>query len=219
MLSAQAFQTTSLQTENLAANTAMSWAYRPLESHWSILERLEFRYEGVKNGTGISGGNPLGNTGLNIAGDAQSKRIINNIVFNRVSRPWNEKDRQGNLFAFSQRDQWSLYYGSKYILDQIEGIDYSGYTDLTGFQWRHDLTRRVDIGMRAGMLHVWGPNDYKYSWGPMVGVSPFENGWITFGYNINGFRDDDFSKAEYTAQGVYIKLRIKFDQNTRILGK
>ena len=218
MLSAQAFQTKGLVSENRAANMAMSWAYRPLGHHFSMLEKLGFRYDAVANGAGIAGSHPFGNNGLNIAGNGVSKRVINNIVLNRVSRPWTTKDREGNLFE-QQRDQWSLYYGSKYVLDQIEGIEYSGYTDLTGFLWRHDLTRRVDIGIRLNMLHAWAANNYDYSWGPMIGVSPFENGWVTFGYNMEGFTDADFSEAGYTATGFYLKLRIKFDQNTRMFGK
>jgi hypothetical protein len=37
---------------------------------------------------------------------------------------------------------------------------------------------------------------------------------MSLGYNFNGFQDDDFSASEYTAQGIYIKYRMKFDQVT-----
>lgn len=32
------------------------------------------------------------------------------------------------------------------------------------------------------------------------------------GYNFDGFTDDDFIAADYTAKGPYLKLRLKFDQ-------
>jgi len=35
-----------------------------------------------------------------------------------------------------------------------------------------------------------------------------------FGYNVAGFRDRDFSKADFTAEGPYIKFRMKFDQGS-----
>jgi hypothetical protein len=140
---------------------------------------------------------------------------VNNFALNRVSGAWTEKDRQGNLFQLQQRNQWSLFYGAKYVLDQFDGVDYSGYTDLLGLEWRYDVTRVVDVGFRAGTLHAWSANNYAYSWGPTIGVAPVENAWISLGYNFLGFRDRDFEAANYTAQGFYIQLRIKFDQLTR----
>ena len=38
--------------------------------------------------------------------------------------------------------------------------------------------------------------------------------WISVGYNFDGFRDDDFEASRYTAQGPYIKFRMKADQDT-----
>jgi hypothetical protein len=32
------------------------------------------------------------------------------------------------------------------------------------------------------------------------------------GYNFDGFMDRDFSKADFTAEGPFVKLRMKFDQ-------
>ena len=37
--------------------------------------------------------------------------------------------------------------------------------------------------------------------------------WLSVGYNVEGFEDDDFIAADYTAKGPYLKLRMKFDQN------
>jgi hypothetical protein len=34
------------------------------------------------------------------------------------------------------------------------------------------------------------------------------------GLQLRGFRDDDFSASRHTAQGPYIKIRIKADQDT-----
>ena len=37
---------------------------------------------------------------------------------------------------------------------------------------------------------------------------------VSIGYNFAGFRDDDFEASRYTAQGPYIKFRMKADQDT-----
>ena len=69
------------------------------------------------------------------------------------------------------------------------------------------------------MLHSWNAENYQFSAGPSVGFSPIENSWISIGYNVIGFRDQDFDAARYTAQGVIVKLRVKFDQTTRLPGR
>ena len=40
------------------------------------------------------------------------------------------------------------------------------------------------------------------------------NLWASIGYNFNGFRDEDFSQSNYTAKGIYLKFRLKFDQHS-----
>jgi len=37
---------------------------------------------------------------------------------------------------------------------------------------------------------------------------------LSFGWNFAGFVDDDFVGAEFTREGPFLQLRIKFDQNT-----
>ena len=36
---------------------------------------------------------------------------------------------------------------------------------------------------------------------------------MSVGYNFVGFTDDDFVAADYTAQGPYLKFRMKLDQD------
>lgn len=196
----------------------LAWAWRPLGVQWSILDRLEFRYEDVRSGSGLAGSGLFGNTSL-VATNASSRRIINNFALNRVSREWRDADRSGNLFRRYERNQWSLYYGAKYVQDRYDGVAYDGYTDLMGLEVRHDLRDWLDIGLQASSLNAWEDHAHAYSFGPMVGASPVTNGWISLGWNIKGFRDADFDAARYTAQGPYLQLRFKFDQATRLFDK
>src|SRR3546814_6697182 len=43
---------------------------------------------------------------------------------------------------------------------------------------------------------------------------PFTNAWVSVGYNVRGFQDRDFEQAHHTAEGAYMVLRLKFDQDT-----
>jgi hypothetical protein len=47
-----------------------------------------------------------------------------------------------------------------------------------------------------------------------LGVSVARNVWVSVGYNFAGFRDDDFEASRYTAQGPFVKFRMKADQDT-----
>lgn len=214
---AQAFQTEQATgSEGLLANVSLAWAFRPLGSHWSVLERLEFHLDELTSGTGLAGSGLFGANSLTVNGNAKSRRLVNNLVANRVARAWSETDTRGNLFELNQRNQWSLYYGSKYVFDRFDGANYSGYTDILGIEWRYDISRKIDVGLGGSLLHAWDADNYEYSVGPVIGYSPVDNAWISFGYNLRGFDDQDFAAAHYTAQGPFLKLRFKFDQSTRL---
>lgn len=134
-----------------------------------------------------------------IEGRNAARRIVNN--FNANYRP-------------IHRLQIALQYGAKYVFDTISNESYSGYTDLPGLEARYDLTKRWDIGVHASMLHSWQAEQMDYRTGLSVGYNVIKNAWISLGYNLTGFHDEDFSAADYTAQGPFIKFRLKFDQQT-----
>ena len=113
-----------------------------------------------------------------------------------------------------RKTQLSIQYGAKYVLEQIDAQDYSGYTDLVGIEGRYDITKEWDIGLRGSLLHSWASNQFAYSFGPSVGYNVMQNAWISIGYNLAGFKDRDFSAANYTAQGTFVQFRFKFDQNS-----
>jgi len=62
--------------------------------------------------------------------------------------------------------------------------------------------------------NVQGSKTLSYTYGPSIGVSPVDNVWLSLGYNVEGYADRDFSAAEYSQKGAYLKFRFKFDQNT-----
>ena len=130
---------------------------------------------------------------------SRGRRIINNL--NANYRP-------------DKRFQLSLQYGVKYVLERFDELEYGGFTDLIGIEGRYDLTEVWDLGMRASLLHSWESHQLSYSLGPSVGCNVMDNAWLSLGYNLLGFRDRDFSAAEYTSQGPFVQFRVKFDQNS-----
>jgi uncharacterized repeat protein (TIGR01451 family) len=132
-------------------------------------------------------------------GKLQARRIINNLNAD---------------YKAAERLQLSLQYGAKYAFDTIDGSNYDGYTDLSGLEARYDLTAKWDLGLHASVLHSWNAGQVDYCSGLSVGYAVVKNMWVSLGYNFSGFKDEDFSAADYTAAGPYVKFRLKFDQQS-----
>ncbi|PKN38506.1 MAG: hypothetical protein CVU62_06635 [Deltaproteobacteria bacterium HGW-Deltaproteobacteria-2] len=108
----------------------------------------------------------------------------------------------------------SLHYGAKYVQEKIYDSDYSGYTDLFGAEGRYDISKNWDIGVQGSILHSWNASVFDYCTGVSIGYNIAQNAWLSLGYNLTGFEDKDFSDANYTAQGPFVRFRFKFDQNS-----
>lgn len=149
------------------------------------------------------------------------------IVLNRLDFYFENEDHGSNEYdnwrivnnmhtnlRLNRRAQMSFYYGLKYTRDTYNGITYSGFTDLIAIEARYNINKRWDIGVHASMLHSWNSNNFDFSVGADIGYSPMTNTWVSLGYNLLGFEDEDFSDANYTAEGAYLRFRAKFDQQS-----
>ena len=113
-------------------------------------------------------------------------------------------------------DRWQLTgnWGAKHVRTDIAGQSFSNTTHLLGAETRYDLTPKLDLGLRGQLMTGSSSDAISYSYGPSLGLSPAKNIWLSAGYNVQGFKDDDFEAAEYSRKGFYLQMRIKFDQNT-----
>ena len=131
-------------------------------------------------------------------GQSETWKVVNNFGINAVLR---------------ERFQVAAYYGFKYSETEFFGDRFNEITQLVGGEVRYDVTERIDVGVSgSALISQNGQTDYQI--GPSVGYSPVDNTWISVGWNIEGFRDDDFEAAEFSRDGPFIKLRLKFDQNS-----
>jgi uncharacterized repeat protein (TIGR01451 family) len=128
----------------------------------------------------------------------RSRRIVNNAHLN---------------WKFNRRNQLATQYGFKRILDQYSNEDYASQVHYIAGEWRHQLSETWDVGAHARELINVG-EQRQNSYGFSMGVRPVKNLWTSIGFNFKGFVDNDFSAANYTAKGVYLKLRFKADQDT-----
>ncbi|MDJ0919748.1 MAG: hypothetical protein QNI84_01360 [Henriciella sp.] len=133
--------------------------------------------------------------------DNQSLRTkaVNNLTLNKM---------------LSDRAQASFYNGIKYVEQDFEGASASGFTVLVGTELRHDVTERIDLGLHAFWTSGEASQTSEWSIGPSIGFSPQDNVWVSLGWNMYGFEDEDFEAASYAQDGPFLKIRAKFDQNT-----
>jgi uncharacterized repeat protein (TIGR01451 family) len=130
---------------------------------------------------------------------SRSRKLINNV--------------HGN-WLFTPANQLAAQYGIKRVLDQYNSDDYASTTDFMAAEWRHHLNPTWDIGAHGRRLHSYEAGQTAHGTGVSVGWIPQTNVWLGLGYNFTGFIDTDFSAANFTAKGVYLKMRFKADQET-----
>ncbi|MBT8045662.1 MAG: hypothetical protein KJN67_00720, partial [Pontiella sp.] len=182
-LSTALFDQNGETEDQFSADVCHGLAYRPLESDWILLNRLDLIYD----------------ERTRINDEEISQRIVNQ--FNANYHP-------------SRKLQMSFRYGCKFVVDEIGGDQYDAFTDLYGWEMRYDINQKWDIGYRLLALHGWTGHEIDYATGPSIGYNLATNIWLSLGYNVGGFYDEDFSASNYTASGPYLRFRIKFDQDT-----
>ena len=132
-------------------------------------------------------------------GVEDSFKLVNNLALN--AEPW-------------QGGQASLFLGTKFTQSTIGGQNYSGWTHLVGGEVRHAFDNGFDLGLSGSALWSEDTGTALYAIGPSLGYRPNDDTWISLGWNLEGFEDEDFEAAEYTREGPYVKVRIKFDETS-----
>ncbi|MFH1864927.1 MAG: hypothetical protein ABIK85_03515 [Candidatus Eisenbacteria bacterium] len=108
----------------------------------------------------------------------------------------------------------SAQYGARYTLTDIDGVSHDGYTDLVGLELRKGVGERWDVGVRGSTLHSWNSRQFDYYAAASVGYNIVDNAWLGVGYSFTGFEDQDFAESGHSERGPFVRLRIKFDQET-----
>jgi hypothetical protein len=104
-------------------------------------------------------------------------------------------------------------YAAKYkTMDGVNGSHRIAGHLLSG-RVMHDVTKRWDAGVGAS-LFADNMGQRKQAFGVEAGYQVKDDLWVSAGYNVVGFTDRDFAGMAETAQGVYFRLRYKFDENS-----
>lgn len=161
------------------------------EDVWNALGKYEFRTENGAIGT-FDGGTPTP-----LGPDVQRRVNIASLDVNWQPDPdW----------------QLSAHYAGKLAFEDSSNRSDVASAHLIATHLTHDLTKRFDVGIGVNALIAGDGSGAQYGVGPEVGFIVAPNVRAAVGYNLLGFTDEDLTEDQYTQQGFYFALRLKFDE-------
>ena len=91
------------------------------------------------------------------------------------------------------------------------------------FKQVYQPTWKIDHTLASGneVVSEWScaytqpsTGDRLSSLGASIGVTTAGAGYLSVGYNIEGFAEEDFSQGGHTDQGAFIQFRMRLDQDS-----
>ena len=173
--------------ERRLAEARLGFAWRPLQSRWSVLGRLDAALDELKS------------PDL----DTRTARLVHNLNLNyKTPENWEWTLHAGLKYV---RDRFDSEH-----FDQLTGVlGVRGRYDLSR---RWSLSGQAS-GLFSGLAGD-ASRTGQLSAGVAVSRSLMRNMWVRLGYNFRGFQDDDFVAADYTRHGFYLQFRMKVDQHS-----
>ncbi|KAF0174490.1 MAG: hypothetical protein FD161_3553 [Limisphaerales bacterium] len=116
--------------------------------------------------------------------------------------------------------EWTLsgHYAGKLSLDTAPQRS-TYHAHLLSGRALYELTSRWDVALNVSTLFSERMASAQFGVGPEIGVTLRRNLRLGIGYNFLGFRERDLSEQAYTSHGVFIALRLKFDEGLFALGR
>lgn len=113
----------------------------------------------------------------------------------------------------------NTHLGIKRVLDSVGEQDLRATTGVLGIEGRADINSWLDVGVQRVVAHSWQSGVTNWGHGVSLGIKPVENAQLDIGYNWRGIKDRDFFAANQRARGVYLNVRLLFDENLLGLGR
>ncbi len=165
------------------ALTGLAWRQTE-EDVWNALLRYEYKYE--------EGSMNLGATDLQ-----RQVHVLATSVNYQPSTRW----------IFSGHAATKLVFEN---YDASPAATYGAY--LLAGRAIFEINKKWDAGLNLACTFSDSLDNALYAVGPEVGYTFVENVRVGLGYNVVGFTDRDFDAAA-TSRGLFLSLRIKFDEN------
>ncbi len=132
---------------------------------------------------------------------------------------WQMMDIVSLNLNYQPRHDWQFtgHYAGKLLDDHSAGLNSSSMTNLLSGRVMYDISERWDAALMASVMHTQGASQgTRYGMGMEIGYLMQANTWVSLGYNFFGFNDPDQINTNYSSQGIYMRLRYKFDQDLMV---
>ena len=135
-----------------------------------------------------------------------------------ASQPSLRLDRNVHILSLNVNYQpvqewtFSMHYAGKYVQENSLGIDSEYHSHLINNRAIYEISRVVDIGLNTSVMLEGKSGELVYGFGPEIGFTIKRNLRIGVGFNFFGFHDRDLSQDVNTDRGVYINMKLKFDE-------
>ena len=162
----------------------LGMAYRDTDSDkWNALGRVEHRAENDSTQPGI-----------------ELKRTVEIISLHANWQP-------RRPFTFSGR------YAAKWTNERSNGAKTTGNAQLLSGRAMWEFAPRWDVSLNTSTMLGKAAQSKYYGLGVELGFMVMENLWLSAGYNVFGYREDDLASGEYTNKGAFFRMRYKFDED------
>ncbi len=105
------------------------------------------------------------------------------------------------------------HYAGKYVIDDSNGTSSTSNAHLLGARADYDFKPDWTVGVNSSVLFNGNFGSRQYALGGELGYLAMKNLWISAGYNIFGFHDVELAGEDYTNQGLFLRMRFKFDES------
>ena len=104
-------------------------------------------------------------------------------------------------------------YAVKFVDEKVAGLPARYLGHLLGGRVLYEFSKRFDAGLSAST--TWARDTRRQIWavGPELGFNFMANLRTGIGYNVVGFRDRDLQGDTPTDHGLFLSVRLKFDEN------
>ena len=129
----------------------------------------------------------------------------------RGAQMW--RDNGAEVIKLSTEDRAEFMRRVRSVADEVMGKRHHTFMTMSGLEARYDITEAIDVGLRGSALANWNLGTMQYSFGPSIGYAFSDAIWVSAGYNVVGYEDDDFTAAGYTSSGIFTQFRARLDSS------
>jgi uncharacterized repeat protein (TIGR01451 family) len=104
-------------------------------------------------------------------------------------------------------------WAAKIAGDDSNGLRSTSIAQLFSSRATYQFARKWDVSFTGSSVLTHGSGWGEYGLGTEIGYGILRNVWISTGYNVLGFRDQDLTGDDVTRRGAFMRLRFKFDEN------